>query len=74
MLVAGKRKYTLKTLHEKCQALKDLEKGQSNKDVAAKYNVPRNTLLIWVKNKEKLFEALKKGNQCYETKTEIRQS
>ena len=44
MLVAGKRKYTHKTLREKFQALKDLEKGESNKDVAAKYNVPKNTL------------------------------
>ena len=40
MLVAGKRKYTHKTLREKS----DLEKGESNKDVAAKYNVPKNTL------------------------------
>ena len=61
MLVAGKRKYTHKTLREKCQALKDLEKGESNKDVPAKYNVPKNTLSTWVKNKEKLFLALKKG-------------
>ena len=30
------------------------------KDVAAKYNVPKNTLSTWVKNKEKLFDALKK--------------
>ena len=60
MLVAGKRKYTHKTLCEKFQALKDLEKGESNKDVAAKYNVPKNTLSTWVKNKEKLFDALKK--------------
>ena len=44
MLVAGKRKYTHKTLREKCQALKDLDKGESNKDVAAKYNVSKNTL------------------------------
>ena len=43
------------------QALKDLEKGESNKDVAAKYNEPNNTLSAWVKNKEKLFDALKKG-------------
>ena len=52
MFVAGKRKYTHKTLREKCQALKDLEKGEINKDVAAKYNVPKNTLSIWVENKE----------------------
>ena len=61
MLVAGKRKCIHKTLREKCQALKDLEKGESNKDVAAKYNVPKNTLSTWVKNKKKLFDALKKG-------------
>ena len=60
ILVAGKRKYTHKTLREKYQALKDLEKGESNKDVAAKYNVPKNTLSTWVKNKEKPFDALKR--------------
>ena len=36
-------------------------KEESNKDVAAKYNVPKNTLSTWVKNKEKLFDALKEG-------------
>ena len=61
MLVARKRKYTHKTLREKRQALKDAEKGESNKDVAAKYNLPKNNLSIWVKNKKKLFDALKKG-------------
>ena len=61
MLVAGKRKYTHKILRKKFQALKDLEKRESNKDVTAKYNVARNTLSTWVKNKEKLFDALKKG-------------
>ena len=61
MLVAGKRKYTHKTLREKCQALKDLEKGESNRGVATEYNVPKDTLSTWVKNKERLFDALKKG-------------
>ena len=61
MLLAGKRKYTHKTFCEKCQALKDLEIGESNKNIAAKYNLPKNTLSTWVKNKEKLFDALKKG-------------
>ena len=60
-LVEEKRNFTDKTLREKSQALKDLEKGESNKNVAAKYNVPVNTLSTWVKNKEKLFDALKKG-------------
>ena len=61
MLVAGKWKYTHKTLREKCQALKDLEKEESNNDLAAKYNVPENTLSTWVRTKEKLFDTLKKG-------------
>ena len=66
--MAGKRKYTHKTLCEKCQVLEDLEKGESNKDVAAKYNVPKNTLSTWVKNKEKLFDALKKGTNVKKQK------
>ena len=61
LLVAGKGKYTHETLRKKCQALKDLEKGESSKDVAGKHNVPKNTLPTWVKNKEKLFDKLKKG-------------
>ena len=61
IFAAGKRKYTHKTLCEKCQAFKDLEQGESNKNVAAKYNVPMNTLSTWIKNKEKFFDALKKG-------------
>ena len=61
MLVAGKRIYTHKILGGKCQALKDLEKGESNKNAAAKFIVPKSTLSTWVKIKEKLFDALKKG-------------
>ena len=61
MLVTGKRKYIHKTLREKCQAFKNLENGESNNDVAAKYNLPKNTLSTWVKNKQKPFDALKKG-------------
>ena len=49
-----KRKLTNKSLAEKCKALKDLENGMSNKDVAAKYGVPRNTVSTWVKSKHKL--------------------
>ena len=59
-MVEEKRNFTDKTLREKSQALKDLEKGESNKNVAAKYNVSKNTLSTWVKNKKKIFDALKK--------------
>ena len=62
MFIAQKCKYVHKTLWEKCQSLKGLEKGLSNKDVAAKYVVPKNTLSTWVKSKETLFTVLEKGN------------
>ena len=29
------------------------EKGMANKEVAAKYDVPKNTLSTWMKNKHK---------------------
>ena len=48
-----KRKPTNKTVVEKCKALKDPEKGMSNKCVAEKYGVSRNTVSTWVKNNEK---------------------
>ena len=62
MLVAEKCKYNYKTLREKYQALKDLEKGMSNKDSGVKYDIPKNTLSIWVKNREKLLDSLEKAS------------
>ena len=50
--MAVKRKLAVKTLAEKCQALRDLENGISNKNVAEKYGVPKNTVSTWLKNKE----------------------
>ena len=38
------QKLTNKSLAEKCKILKDLENRMLNKDVAAKYGVPRNTI------------------------------
>ena len=46
-----KRKLSCKSLNEKYLTLKDLEKGLPNKDVAAKYEVPQNTVSTWLKNK-----------------------
>ena len=57
-----KRKFTVKTLAKKCQALRDLENGLSNKNVAEKYGVRKNTVSTWVKNKEKIFTALEKSS------------
>ena len=43
-------------------SLRDLENGISNKNVAEKYGVPKNTVSTWLKNKEKVFIALKKSS------------
>ena len=59
--MAVKRKLAVKTLAEKYQALRDLENSISNKNVAEKYGVPKNTVSTWLKNKEKLFTALEKS-------------
>ena len=56
-----KRKLTNKSIIEKCKALKDLEKGMSNKELAQKYGVPKNTVSTWVKNKNKLLISLEKN-------------
>ena len=53
-----KRNLLLKTLNEKCKALKDIEKGLSNKDASKKYGVSPTTISTWIKNKEKYFKAL----------------
>ena len=42
--------------------MKDLENELSNKGVAAKYDVPWNTISTWVKNKQKLTASLEKRN------------
>ena len=57
-----KRKLAAKTLAVKCQALRDLENGISNKNVAEKYGVPINTVSTRLKNKEKRFNALEKSS------------
>ena len=56
-----KRKLDINSLKEKYEALKDLEKGLSNKDVAVKYGIPRNTVSTWLKNKEKIVSAFESG-------------
>lgn len=43
-----KRKLEVKSLGEKCQALKDLESGLSNKKVTKKYGVTKNKILTWI--------------------------
>ena len=47
-----KRKLSVKSLGEKFQALTDLEKGLSKRNVAAKYGVSRDTISTWVKTNQ----------------------
>ena len=55
------REITVYSAHPLIQIpLNDLEKGMSNKDVAAKYGVPKNNLSTWVKNKEETFKFTRK--------------
>ena len=55
-----KRKRSVKT-HEKCNALRDIEKGIPNKEVPITYGVDNNTILTCVKNK-KFFKALESAS------------
>ena len=40
------RKLNAKNLNVKCKALRDLESGLSNKELAAKYGVPKSSLYV----------------------------
>ena len=53
-----KRQLSVKSLGEKCQALRKLEKRLSNKDVVEKYGVLKNAISTWIKKKSKYFTAL----------------
>ena len=57
MKIATKRKHHEVTLKVKYEALKGLEKGRPNKDVANQFSIPGSTLATWKKNKEKVCEA-----------------
>ena len=59
-MVSLKRRLSNKPVGVKCKALKDLGKGMTNKDVVAKYGVPKKTLSTWVKNKQNLTISLEK--------------
>ena len=47
------------TLDVKYAALMEIERGVSNKDVFKKFNVPKNTLSTWKKNRDKIAAAFK---------------
>ena len=51
-----KRKHHEVTLKVKYEALKELEKGRPNKDVANQFSIPGGTLATWKKNNKNIFE------------------
>ena len=51
--MATKRKHDEVTLKVKFEALKELEKGRPNKDVANQFSIPGSTLATWKNNREK---------------------
>ena len=55
--MATKRKHYEVTLKVKYKALKELEKGRPNKDVANQFSISVSTLATLKKNKVKIFEA-----------------
>ena len=50
------------TLEVKYEALKELEKGRPNKDIANQFSIPGGTLATWKKKKEKFFEAFQNSS------------
>ena len=60
--IASKRKLNTKSIKDKYSALKEAEDGKTKSQVAAKYGIPKKTLSTWLKNKDKIFEATKKGS------------
>ena len=47
------------TLDVKYAALMEIERGVANKDVSKKFNVSKNTLSTWKKNRDKIVTAFK---------------
>ena len=61
-LLVRNLKYKYKSIKDKYNALKEVEDGKTKSQVAAKYGIPKNTLSTWLKYKDKIFEATKKGS------------
>ena len=66
-MVPLKRRLNNKPIGVKCKGLKDLGNGMANKDVVAKYGVPKKTLSTWVKNKQNLTISLEKKRNVFFT-------
>ena len=59
---AVKRKLKNTKLIQKCQIIRQIEKGMTNNEASEKFGVPKNTISTWMKNKDKLFEGLEQSS------------
>ena len=59
---AVKRKLKNTKLIQKCQIIRQIKKGMTNKEASEKFCVPKNTISLWMKNKDKLFEGLEQSS------------
>ena len=65
--VAGcKRKLKTRTITEKYEILKEVEKGESSTSISKKHGVPKQTLSGWLKEKTKIYSEVEK------TKTSVK--
>ena len=51
--IASKRELNTKSINDKYSALKTVEDGKTKSQVAGKYDIPKNILSTWLKNKDK---------------------
>ena len=58
-IAGNKRRHNEHTLDVKYAALMEIEGGHTNKHVSKKFNVPKNTVSTWKKNKDKIVAAFK---------------
>lgn len=56
--LGNKRKLATKSIIDKYKILKEVDKGNSCAAVAREYNIPKQTLSNWMKNKKKIYEAV----------------
>ena len=61
-LVCRKRKLNTKTVLEKYKMLKEIEKGATAAAVARKYDIAKQTLSNWTKDKSKIYATVGANN------------
>ncbi|XP_063598619.1 tigger transposable element-derived protein 4-like [Penaeus indicus] len=59
---AVKRKLNNTKLIKKCQIIREVAKGMTNKEASEKSGVPKSTISTWMENKEKLLQGLEQSS------------